>query len=378
MGATILLVTWDGAGNIPPEFTVSGALVDAGHRVHVLTHDSLRQQAEKLGVTFHPIRHAGQVNARDPEQSMQYRVSQAILSDPLLSDIDETVAAITPDVVIADSMMLVALAKLGQSPNPLVAFHHTLADFLFGGHFDQLSMTMKDVFDQILEGRGLRPYERPAHAILDSDLLLTATYREFDPPGENLPEGLVHIGPLRKKAQPDRIGLERKFDGRRLVVVGLSTSFMDQTNLLQRIADALGALDVEGIITTGPAVSPSDLSLPANVSAMEFVAHEDLLPHARLLITHAGHGTVMAGSTFGVPMLCLPMGRDQPEVAERARELGIAHVGQPDASTEDIARAVVEALDDSGMLTTSKAFAERAESHPGVEEAIVQIENLIK
>jgi MGT family glycosyltransferase len=378
MAGTILLVTWDGAGNIPPEFTVCGALVEAGHRVHVLTHDSLKERAEALGAIFRPIHHAGQIDARDADQTIQDVVDHAILSDPLLSDIDEAIATVSPDVVIADSMMLSALAKLGQSPIPSVAFHHTLAEFLFGGHFDQLSMTVKDVFDRLLEARGLKPYERPVHAVLENDLLLTATYTDFDPPSEHLPEGLVHIGPLRSKPQLGRGTLERHFPDRPLVVVGLSTSYMDQLSLLQRIADALGALEVEGLITTGPSISPNDLSLPANVIATEFVAHEEILMDAKLLITHAGHGTVMAGSTFGVPMLCFPMGRDQPAVAERARDLGLAHVSQPDAPAKSIAKSVTDALGDSSMVAASRDFAARARSHPGVEEAVKQIERLMK
>ena len=378
MAGTILLVTWDGAGNIPPEFAVCRALVDAGHRVHVLTHDSLRERAEELGAIFCPIRHAGQIAAQDPDKTLQDTIDHALLSDALLSDIDEAVAAASPDVVIVDSMMLLALAKLGQGPIPSVAFHHTLADFLFGGFFDQFSMAKKDEINRLLDARGLNSYERPIDAVLANDLFVTATYRDFDPPNRQLPQNLVHIGPMRKAPAAGREAIKRLFPERPLVVVGLSTSYMAQLELLQKIADALAGLEVEGLITTGPAISPNDLSLSANVTATEFVAHEDLLPHAKLLITHAGHGTVMAGSTFGVPMLCFPMGRDQHAVAERARELGLAHVGQADASVEAIVQAVANALGDSKMATVSSDFSERAKSHPGVEEAVRSIERLMK
>ena len=377
MAGTILLVTWDGAGNIPPEFAVCRALVDAGHRVHVLTHDSLRERAEELGAIFCPIRHAGQIAAQDPDKTLQDTIDHALLSDALLSDIDGAVAAASPDVVIVDSMMLLALAKIGQGPIPSVAFHHTLADFLFGGLFDQFSMAKKDEINRILDARGLNSYERPIEAVLDNDLFVTATYRDFDPPNEHIPQNLVHIGPMRKAPAAGREAIKRLFPERPLVVVGLSTSYMAQLELLQKIADALAALAVEGLITTGPAISPNDLSLSANVTATEFVAHEDLLPHAKLLITHAGHGTVMAGSTFGVPMLCFPMGRDQHAVADRARELRLAQVGQADSSTEVIAKAVTHALGDSSMATASRAFSDRARSHPGVKEAVAHIERLM-
>jgi MGT family glycosyltransferase len=275
-------------------------------------------------------------------------------------------------------MLLLALAMVGQSSTPSVAFHHTLADFLFGGQLDQLSMTMKAEFDRVLAGRGLNSYARPVDAVLDSDLLLTATYEDFDRPSQHLPKDFVHIGPLRNSSKSGRGMIDRRFPERPLVVVGLSTSYMGQLSLLQAIVDALAGLEVEGLVTTGPAIDPKSLSLASNVTAIEFVAHEDLLPDAKLLITHAGHGTVMAGSTFGVPMLCFPMGRDQPAVAERARELGLAHVGRADASAEAILTAVADALGDSKLAAVSRDFSERARSHPGVEEAVESIERLMK
>ncbi len=377
MAGTILLVTWDGAGNIPPEFTVCGALAGAGHQVHVLTHDTLKGRAEALGATFVPIRHAAQHDPQDPAGTLQDLIDDVILSDPLLSDIDEAVASVAPNLVIADSMMPLAVARLCHDPIPCVAFHHTIADFLFGGPLDQLSFSMKDAIDRILEARGLKPYARPVDSVRAADLLLTATYREFDPPSEHVPESLVHIGPLRGRPEPGGKPPERRYPERPYVLVSLSTSFMDQLALLQKIGDALAQVEVEGIITTGAAINPNDLSLPDCVAATRFVAHEELLPHTDLLISHAGHGTVMAGSTFGTPMLCFPMGRDQPLVAGRAKELGLAHIGDPDASTEDIARAVADALRDTKMAATARAFSVKAASHPGVELAVEQIESLM-
>lgn len=62
---TILMVTWDGAGNIPPEFGLCKRLVDHGYQVHVLTHNSLEQRVVDVGATFVPIVRAGQTDARD-------------------------------------------------------------------------------------------------------------------------------------------------------------------------------------------------------------------------------------------------------------------------------------------------------------------------
>ena len=48
-----------------------------------------------------------------------------------------------------------------------------------------------------------------------------------------------------------------------LVLVGLSSTFMDQSAAIERIAQALGALPVRGLITTGPAIDPESIAAPA-------------------------------------------------------------------------------------------------------------------
>jgi hypothetical protein len=68
-------------------------------RFRRLTHDTLKERAEELGAIFRPIRHAGQLDERAPEQGIQDVIDRAILSDSLLSDIDEAIAGVAPDVV---------------------------------------------------------------------------------------------------------------------------------------------------------------------------------------------------------------------------------------------------------------------------------------
>ena len=42
-----------------------------------------------------------------------------------------------------------------------------------------------------------------------------------------------------------------------------------------------------------------------------------MLPHAALVVTHAGWQTINAALADGVPLVCVPDGRDQPDNAAR-------------------------------------------------------------
>src|SRR5207248_8948080 len=55
----------------------------------------------------------------------------------------------------------------------------------------------------------------------------------------------------------------------------------------------------------------------ANVHVCASAPHSELLKQAAVVVTHAGHGTVIRALAAGVPLVCMPMGRDQNENAAR-------------------------------------------------------------
>lgn len=65
-----------------------------------------------------------------------------------------------------------------------------------------------------------------------------------------------------------------------------------------------------------------------------FVPHLALLQRAVLMVSHAGHGSVMKGLWSGIPMVLVPWGRDQPGVAARAQRMGTARIVEPSALDE--------------------------------------------
>ena len=73
--AKILLVTWDGAGNLPPQRALVRALVARGHAVHALAHDAVRDMLEADGATFLPLRGVRQHESKvaiPPDEEMPF------------------------------------------------------------------------------------------------------------------------------------------------------------------------------------------------------------------------------------------------------------------------------------------------------------------
>ena len=149
-----------------------------------------------------------------------------------------------------------------------------------------------------------------------------------------------------------------------------------QHQMLQTLCDALAGLDVEALVTTGRGHTPDSFVAGDNTTLAQRVVHDLVLGDADLLITHAGHGTAMAGVRYGVPMLCLAPGADQPVNAARVAELGLGLKLEPLSSAEEIRAAVVKMLGDPAFKARSREFAARVAEQPRLEAASAAVEAL--
>ncbi len=152
---------------------------------------------------------------------------------------------------------------------------------------------------------------------------------------------------------------------------------MHQTPILSALCRAIGQLDIEAIVTTGDAVDPRILNAAPNTRVVRFVPHDAILPHARLVVTHAGHGTVMAALSHGVPLLLLPMGRDQAMIAARAAELGLGTVVNCHASADELTAAIEQELADRGKQSPCQVFRTKLAGHPALDDAISAVGRLV-
>jgi len=87
-------------------------------------------------------------------------------------------------------------------------------------------------------------------------------------------------------------------------------------------------LPVRALVTVGGAVEVDQLHPPANVVVERFAAL-GRATYDSPVITHAGRGTVMAAVSAGVPLVCVPIGRDQPAVAARVTQHGLGVTVEP-------------------------------------------------
>jgi MGT family glycosyltransferase len=161
-----------------------------------------------------------------------------------------------------------------------------------------------------------------------------------------------------------------------LVLVGMSSTYMDHADVLQRVTTALGRLRVRGVVTTGPSIPVEAIEAPANVTVVERAPHREVLRHASAVVTHAGHGTVIKALAAGVPVVALPLGRDQLDNAARVAHHGAGLRLKPNAKPDAIAKALRRVLDDPAFAANAERLAAAIAAETAEDRAAQELEAL--
>jgi MGT family glycosyltransferase len=234
-----------------------------------------------------------------------------------------------------------------------------------------------DQLNEVRRENGLKPIGSVLENFERADRLLLLTSRAFEYESFSPPPNVRVAGP--RLDDPVWAGEWAPPAGDEpLVLVGMSSTYMDHADVLQRASSALGRLRVRGLVTTGPSIAPETIEAPPNVTVVERAPHSQVLRHARAVVTHAGHGTVIKALAAGVPVIAVPLGRDQLDNAARVAHHGAGLRLKPNASTEAIARAVGRVLDEPSFAANARRLADAIAAETADDRAVAELEALGK
>ena len=143
------------------------------------------------------------------------------------------------------------------------------------------------------------------------------------------------------------------------VLVSLSTTYLPgQEAALQRILDALSALPIEVVLTTGPAVDAGAVTAPANATISSYLPHEEVMPGVDLVVGHGGHATTLLALAHDLPLVILPMNTsfDQPIIATCIEQTGTGIALSKTAGETSIRDAVEKILADPSYRAAAAAL----------------------
>ena len=167
---------------------------------------------------------------------------------------------------------------------------------------------------------GLAPVRTIDDVFLAAARVLAYTAEPFEYPRRNWPARVRLVGPGLWEPPAEAPVWLAEID-RPLVLVTCSTLFQDDRRLAEVASEALAGEALDAVVTTGD-IDPSGLPAAANVRVERFVPHSPLLERAACVVCHAGMGITQKALAHGVPVVAVPFGRDQPEVARRVEVAG--------------------------------------------------------
>jgi UDP:flavonoid glycosyltransferase YjiC (YdhE family) len=410
----ILVAGWDSGGGVEAVQTIVRRAVARGHDVRVLGTEGLRDRFESAGAVFRRYQYAPDNDLRRPETdlvkdwqarnplSLWVRVRDRLLIGPareFCRDVLEELRRNAADVVVVDTMIPTALLGAEVAGVPAVVVMHG-AYMVPRAEVPPLGTGFMPA-----SGRLGRLRDRSAAAVASPPSATGCPPSTGSAPRSGsrrcgmrstswaTPTGYWSAAARATTSRPARSRPMSAMSGRSSTTqptrrpaargpfppAARSSSWacstvMRQERLLQRAADALGQLPVRGLVTTGPAVDPAVIAAPPNVTVARWARHADVLPHCSAVITHGGHGTVMKALIAGIPLVVVPLGRDQPDNAARVVYAGAGVRLRKNASARVLRDAVARVIEDPRYRDGAARMASRLAAERDANLAIQELE----
>ncbi len=431
--ACILVATYQGyPGDTETPFLtpIVRRLIERGHSLRILFGPGVRQtrlpvsdrlvrRLADLGATIAPFRQPevhpldslppvrGLIGGWIPKPFRGIpRQAQTLLWAPCWADnVASELRRAPADIVIADFVLLGALAGAEAARVPCAALQHTVGIRPFAGVPPSGTGwqpgrwplgTARDalgryVIEYLYRRNGLPPLNRARTGVGLAPLrsafeqydsaarVLVLMSAALDFPRREVASNMQFVGtPFADSGASTWQGPWALQDDRPLVVVSLSTLPQGQAPLMRRILLALAQLDVRALVTLGPSLNPAEFVSPANVALERYVAHSAVLPQAAALVTQCGIGAVTKSLIYGVPLVCIPLISDQPDNAARVVARGAGIYVPSEAPPEQIGAAIRRVLND-GTFRSAAGQLGAAITREGdaVDNAVSAIEGLL-
>ena len=384
-----LLASWGTSGNLNPLLTAGRQLRRSGHSVRLIADPMMRDQVEAAGFEFIRWHRAPVGSAADPTDfSDKQDWLRQVLFDPAVdyaADILDEVNRVPTDALLCIDVLFgvvlganaaglpVAMlsphicikplpgippAASGRAPAKTPEEQAELAALAaeWIADFDELLPILNDTCSQL----GLPRLAHTQDVFDRADRLLLAISQAFDFQADALPENIRYVGPLLDQPSWSKPWQAPWPEGsvRPRALIACSTGAQGQRDMIQRVINAMGTIEIDAVATAGPNLDITELQAPKNVHLLHSAPHDTVMKEVSLVVTQGGHGTVCRSLINGLPQLILPNGRDQGDNAARVEAKGAGLRLDPMASEPEIAAAVNRLIKEPHFTAAARRMGE--------------------
>jgi UDP:flavonoid glycosyltransferase YjiC (YdhE family) len=365
-------------GHAFPEFALAAALRRHGHEVLLQTSERWRNAVDHLDVQVVAVEDISGVphhGSFGPELVAAVHglapVIEGFRPDVVVSDLATAAPPLAAEVAGVPTATVVATMYPIEEPGlPLYPLGFVAPRTRLGTAMWRVmepalrplrprarrSRIVAEHLDRVRAQLGLR--ERPRDALAFSSygafsdgLTMVATFPQLEYP-RRWPNNVRITGPML--FEPPCPEVELPPGPAPLVVVAASSAQDPELRLVRTAFEALESEPVRVVATASGRLADWSGDVPENAAMADWISFDQLLPHASLVVTRGGHGTVARALAGGVPLLVCPVAGDMPENGARVAWAGAGLMLPRRLLGAFALRAAVRSL------LTERRFTERA------------------
>jgi rhamnosyltransferase subunit B len=364
--ARIVLTTWGSLGDLHPFLALAIELQRRGHASVVATLPAWRDNVERAGVEFQPMRPnvaPDDPGARDIVRKVldarggpEYLFTQ-VLAKSLRDVYADTLAAVTgADLLVSHQLPQTApivaqrtgvkwvsavLAPMGflsaydpPTPPQAPAMRRVMAAHpIIGRGVNQIvrgvtNRWMRPVYRLRAElgmPRGRHPLFEGQHSPARVLALFSPLLAEKQPdyPAQTVVTGFpFYDSAPTRPVDPDLLAFLDRGEPPIVFTLGSSAVWIADDFYPVSIA-AVRALGRRALLLVGENAQALRTEVPESIGVFDYAPHHLVMPRASVIVHQGGVGTTAQALRAGRPTLVVPFGQDQPDNARRVVELGV-------------------------------------------------------
>jgi MGT family glycosyltransferase len=383
----ILVSSLASPGFLFPQIGLALALRERGHEVGFVTDGSLQGFLDREGLRRLPR------GARDGPSFQVAGWSDAVSVILQIKHLEHALELFAPDLLIGQQLTYGPLLVAARKGLPVVLMGQ--GAYLWQNAaacraLDSFSGVEKlrvaryrgwlQFYNQMRPRYRLPPLPEERQSELHGDLFLLRGVPEWHVDLADLPSR-VHVAgaclwePDEEDPELDAWLARQAASGRPILYVQHGRSFHLESFWTHLLA-AVGGTDVAVAACAGR-MDRDPGEVPGNFFVRPYIPQQRVLRLAQGVVSNANTTVTLGALAAGLPSLVLPGGAEQPDIAERCVELGVARAVPLEAvSTELLRHEVDRLLRDSGLRRRAAAFRPAFDRLPGFAHAATLIEEL--
>jgi UDP:flavonoid glycosyltransferase YjiC (YdhE family) len=352
---TILAYTSPATGHTFPLVAGLRALQDRGHRVRLVTDPALVDTLRAAGLEVEPLDprilevQVTDYQVEKDSERLAVGLGQLMARGPFeIEDLRRHVDELRPDVLLVDVNAHGALCAAEASGLPWALTQPSLLPMpgpgipAYGlgmrplrGPLGRLrdavlwkvvertfARSMLPPLNELRRSVGLPEFRSAYRPMQVPDRVITMTGAPLEYPRRTLPAHVRMVG-AQTWDPPAEVPAWLDEPGDPWVLVTCSTEYQADQRLAEVAVAALADEPVRILVTLADAYDEVSLPDLPQLRVERFVPHGAVLERAAAVVCPGGMGITAKAVARGVPVVAVPFGRDQPEVARRIAEAGV-------------------------------------------------------